>query len=682
MAVVIRLQGLRVTAGSEDIRSFFTGLKIPDGGVHIIGGDLEEAFIIFASDEDARRAMSRSGGCIKGGVVHLLLSSKSEMQKVLEASTKKPEASARKAYKNNGRPTDANPGSFGGKPSGDVKDSLYLYLSGMPFSTKDEDILKFFTGLRVSGIRRYKNNKGLHNGTAMVKFETIQEAAEGLKRDRQYIGSRYVCIKRTEIQSLEQERQRGVEMERQMEMEREREEGRERRRERDRDREPVVDDTGFSTKPSPTYTSRKPVPERARSRSPRRSPSQSPSKEEFCVMVDNLSLAVEKADLKQFFHPTTLRDDQIIHVNDKYGKRTRSAFVLFGSLRDYCAGLSHHKEELLSKPVYVSPVSKEKMIATLQNMNQQLDYAEERERSHSAQRSPSRGREDPTDRERVCLYVRNLPFDVRKVEIMDFFHGFRITEDSLILLRDENGAGLGEALLIFQTENEAIMAQSLNGQRFLGSEVMLKCITRAQMREFGVLDQNGLLTQMDVPKEPGRESYSAAPPLQQHRRPHYSGDDGYMDSRGPADLPARSRNMPHDMPHDMPQDIPPQSFGQRGSHYDAPYDPHFDHPDMFGGRGDGHSNPGFAASGQHFDNFDNPTCVQLSNLPAQIHINEIYDFCYGYRVIPGSATLQFDRQNMHSVSTVVFESHHEAVIAVEELNGRPIGKRKISVRFM
>ena len=66
MAVVIRLQGLRITAGSEDIRNFFTGLKIPDGGVHIIGGENEEAFIVFASDEDARRAMIRSGGCIKG----------------------------------------------------------------------------------------------------------------------------------------------------------------------------------------------------------------------------------------------------------------------------------------------------------------------------------------------------------------------------------------------------------------------------------------------------------------------------------------------------------------------------------------------------------------------------------------------------------------------------------------
>ncbi len=99
MAVVIRLQGLRITAGSEDIRTFFTGLRIPDGGVHIVGGELEEAFMIFASDEDARRAMARSGGCIKGSPVNLLLSSKSEMQSVLEESTRRSESKSRGVFK-------------------------------------------------------------------------------------------------------------------------------------------------------------------------------------------------------------------------------------------------------------------------------------------------------------------------------------------------------------------------------------------------------------------------------------------------------------------------------------------------------------------------------------------------------------------------------------------------------
>ena len=44
MAVVIHLQGVPIAVGTMD----FSGLTIPDGGVHIVGGELGEAFIVFA----------------------------------------------------------------------------------------------------------------------------------------------------------------------------------------------------------------------------------------------------------------------------------------------------------------------------------------------------------------------------------------------------------------------------------------------------------------------------------------------------------------------------------------------------------------------------------------------------------------------------------------------------------
>ncbi|XP_078274705.1 RNA-binding protein 12-like isoform X1 [Rhinoraja longicauda] len=89
MAVVIRLQGLPIVAGTMDIRHFFSGLTIPDGGVHIVGGELGEAFIVFSTDEDARLGMMRGGGTIKGSKVSLLLSSKTEMQNMIELSRRR-----------------------------------------------------------------------------------------------------------------------------------------------------------------------------------------------------------------------------------------------------------------------------------------------------------------------------------------------------------------------------------------------------------------------------------------------------------------------------------------------------------------------------------------------------------------------------------------------------------------
>uniref|UniRef100_A0A8D9E0M7 RNA-binding protein 12 n=1 Tax=Cacopsylla melanoneura TaxID=428564 RepID=A0A8D9E0M7_9HEMI len=84
MSVIIRLQNLPWSANSMDIRNYFQGLSIPEGGVHIVGGEQGDAFIAFSTDEDARQAMAHDGGKIKEVKIKLLLSSRSEMQKVIE----------------------------------------------------------------------------------------------------------------------------------------------------------------------------------------------------------------------------------------------------------------------------------------------------------------------------------------------------------------------------------------------------------------------------------------------------------------------------------------------------------------------------------------------------------------------------------------------------------------------
>ncbi|XP_011315110.1 uncharacterized protein DDB_G0283697 [Fopius arisanus] len=86
MSVIIRLQNLAWSANALDIRQFFRGLGIPEGGVHIVGGELGDAFIAFSTDEDARQAMMHDGGKIKEMKIKLLLSSRTEMQKVIETA--------------------------------------------------------------------------------------------------------------------------------------------------------------------------------------------------------------------------------------------------------------------------------------------------------------------------------------------------------------------------------------------------------------------------------------------------------------------------------------------------------------------------------------------------------------------------------------------------------------------
>lgn len=628
MAVVIRLQGLRTTAGSEDIRNFFTGLKIPDGGVHIIGGELEEAFIIFASDEDARRAMTRSGGCIKGSPVNLLLSSKSEMQKVLEESTRRSELKGRGMYEEGGkRPsmetgppqfnkeprTDArridhqernrpSPNSFGdtrNQRDGAVsdKDGVYLKLNGMPYSATKENVRNFFDGLQIDDILFLRNHRGTFNGQSFVRFVTAEDAVEGLKRDHQYMGPRYIQVTRC---SEEQWLMAGG---------------------------PVRPDGP-----------KKQSLDRTRSQSPAsyRSRSRSPSRDEYCVLFENLAVGIEKRDLRALLNPISLKDDQIIIFAQKPDDRTKSAIVVFRNLTDYCAGLAHHKDTLLHRAVYASPISKEKMVVMLESS---VDGQNDKKGlKRSADAAPAQ--KGAPDSEMKCVYVRNLPFDVRKVEIMDFFHGFALSEDRVILLHDERGAGLGEALVIFQSEEAAVTAQSMNGRRFLGSQVMLKCITMAQMREFGVNDPPMVSPQgQNFPRPPA--VFNDGPCFNTQMRP----DDCNM---------------------------------QRGYDGDC-FEPNLNRNNAFGPGPDGNGRHGYGTPDQQFEG---PTCIKLLNLPSQIRIDEIYDFCYGYRVIPGSASLLYDRNGTpRRCATVVFETHREALTALQELNGRPIGTRKIQVVF-
>lgn len=618
MVVVIRLQGLRITAGSEDIRKFFSGLTIPDGGVHIIGGEDDEAFILFASDEDARRAMKRSGGCIRGSPVKLFLSSQTEMQNTLEISTQTVEREQNRQFEEDPRcsrrSVEPEVGqSFrcqsGNTPPHELQsfsntDDLLVFLRGMPFSVTEMDIINFFDLLCVDEIVLLKNGKGLKNGNGLVKFRTGDDVYEALKRDRQYIGTRYVEVSRTTADYWYQitgklpkidNRQTSVE----------------------RDRSPLRSDRNLHWP-----RARSPVAQRS-----------NPTNEEYCVLLENLSYVAEKEDIRNLFQNAKLENDQILHLVSSDGKRTRSSFVLFKSLHDYSEALSHEKRLFFNRWLYTRPISREKMIALLES--QGLDEGQE-DSERPQQRPPSQPR--GSDSEKCVLFVQNLPFDVRKVEIMDFFHGFDITEDKVMLLHDRKGAGVGRALVVFQSEADAMGALALSGRRFLGSEVTLKCISHSQMQQVG------------------GESTLHEPPMRKERYSDRRGEgyhsDEYPDYRNPHD-----GNGPMGKSHcQANRSWDSESFSAA---------PHSQQDGDFGPK---------------MEPFEGPTLVRLVNLPFQIRTEEIYDFCYGYRVIPGSVKLQYEQSGKPTGSaTAAFESRQEAMIAMEELSGRPIGPRRVQL---
>ncbi|KAJ1076065.1 hypothetical protein K5549_008919, partial [Capra hircus] len=485
MAVVIRLLGLPFIAGPVDIRHFFTGLTIPDGGVHIIGGEIGEAFIIFATDEDARRAVSRSGGFIKDSSVELFLSSKAEMQKTIEMKRtdrmgrERPGSGASgvgslsnfvEAIKEEGSnsgygsPINQDAGFHtNGTGHGDLRprktrpltaENPYLFLRGLPYLVNEDDVRVFFSGLCVDGVIFLKHHDGRNNGDAIVKFASCIDASGGLKCHRSFMGSRFIEV----MQGSEKQ---------------------------------WIDFGGTLIKEgdismrteehtSPRGINDRHFRKRSHSKSPRRACSRSPLG--FYVHLKNLSVSINKRDLRNFFRDTDLTNEQIRFLY-KDERRTRYAFVMFKTLKDYNTALGLHKTVLQYRPVYIDPVSREQMLKFIECYEKKRPASTEKERLGQVSQKHS---QEGYSGQKLCIYIRNFPFDVTKVEVQKFFADFSLAEDDICLLYDDKGVGLGEALVKFKSEEQAVKAERLNRRRFLGTEVLLRLISEAQMQEFGV----------------------------------------------------------------------------------------------------------------------------------------------------------------------------------------------------
>uniref|UniRef100_A0A8C9P773 RNA binding motif protein 12B n=1 Tax=Spermophilus dauricus TaxID=99837 RepID=A0A8C9P773_SPEDA len=481
MAVVIRLLGLPFIAGPVDIRHFFTGLTIPDGGVHIIGGEVGEAFIIFATDEDARRAISRSGGFIKDSSVELFLSSKAEMQKTIEMKRTdrvgrgRPGSGAsgvgslsnfieamKEEESNSGYGSSMNQDA-GFHTNGTGLDDLrprktrplkaenpYLFLRGLPYLVNEDDVRVFFSGLCVDGVIFLKHHDGRNNGDAIVKFASCIDASGGLKCHRSFMGSRFIEVMQGSEQQWIEFGGNAIK----------------------------EDEVAIrSEEHSPRGINDRHFRKRSHSKSPRRTRSRSPLG--FYVHLKNLSLSINKRDLRNFFRDTDLTNEQIKFLY-KDERRTRYAFVMFKTLKDYNTALGLHKTVLQYRPVLIDPVSRKQMLKFIECYEKKRP---EKERPGHVSQKYS---QESYSGQKLCIYIRNFPFDVTKVEVQKFFADFSLSEDDIYLLFDDKGVGLGEALVKFKSEEQAIKAERLNRRRFLGTEVLLRLISEAQMQEFGV----------------------------------------------------------------------------------------------------------------------------------------------------------------------------------------------------
>uniref|UniRef100_A0A3B5MXF9 RNA binding motif protein 12Ba n=1 Tax=Xiphophorus couchianus TaxID=32473 RepID=A0A3B5MXF9_9TELE len=474
LGTILRLEGLDVKAGTEDIRTFFQSLHIPDGGVYIMGGHLGEAFISFTTVSDAQAALLRSGNFLKGSMVTLHISSMEEIEQKFEESlnskktsltlstTNMPASNAQlldtdafflgvcsvlhrlqstqtvpkfefphvdsatssEAVRNPEHTLDLRPG--------------YVRLFGLPASITKEDICKFFKGLRVEDVI-VDVELGISRG-CLVKFADMQDASDALGFNQQMLGSIPVEVRGAEeklwVRAL-QECSKVFDDRSKCKHERSPTE------KAHYERRSVV-----SHKRTSDQVPFKPLKHPKLDAEPNASLSR-PS--EYTVMVRNLPKNMTKTDIKELFRCQNLPHKNVLHLLDETNNITDTAFLSFNSTEDFDYAINLSGCHGGSGAIEVTSITKE-LIESLNETGQRY------------------------------IFIRNMPATVKKSQIRSLFCKFSLSLDDIMLLHDREGYGSGEAVVKFESEQQVTQAQRLHGEEFLGSNVLLTPINEKQMK--------------------------------------------------------------------------------------------------------------------------------------------------------------------------------------------------------
>lgn len=208
---------------------------------------------------------------------------------------------------------------------------------------------------------------------------------------------------------------------------------------------------------------------------------------EYTLKVSNLPKTLMKTDIKELLGCPNIAHKNVIHLLDKDGNKTDTAFVILNRTEDYEYALNLSGCHVGSDAIEVSSVTKTMMrdiMAGTKPRSRQQDTNKRlnQKRKFDPVETPEEAQITDTDpTAQTCLFVRNMPADVQKCQITTLFRKFGVKKGSVVLLLDSNGKGIGEAVVQFKSQKLAALAQRLHGQEFLGTKVLLTHINMKQM---------------------------------------------------------------------------------------------------------------------------------------------------------------------------------------------------------
>lgn len=509
MVIVLRLEGLTNEAESEDIREFFRGLWIPQGAVHIIGGKLGEAFILFTSEKDGQLAINRSGNLLKGSRVTLHISSAAELKQKLTLSLKQ-------EVEKNRDLAVIQPANSSQQQACEVEP-----LNSIQQQDATTQMLAMLTGLK--GMESKKENP---NSNTLLNFQTTQishspafsnalpktksekVSKEKLKSEASVCNSGYlrlsglphsvtksdishflhgICVQEMLVNVRLGDR-RGclvkVASEEEVEIGLQRngksltstsyvEVKRATKNQWTHARmklkgSPEQIQTVTSTSEFHLERKEKCIPTRKRPYSKDHFSNTckgQAEREEHYVMIRNLQPNMTKTNIKALLGCPHLENHKVQHLLDKNLMRTSTAFVAFDRVEDYVSAMNLSGSRFGKQVLDVSSITREKMVSQLSSNKKMMAQPKRQQSGFS----------------KTCIYIRNLPADVSLEQVQDIFHQFQVAKEDITLLRDNKGNSLGEAVVSFGCEDTARHAKGLDRGNFMGNEILLTLITPQQL---------------------------------------------------------------------------------------------------------------------------------------------------------------------------------------------------------
>ncbi|ELK29626.1 Cysteine desulfurase, mitochondrial [Myotis davidii] len=413
-------------------------------------------------------------------------------------------------------------------------------------------------------------------------------------------------------------------------------------------------------------------------------------------------------------------EDSIYIAYGPNGKATGEGFVEFRNEADYKAALCRHKQYMGNRFIQVHPITKKGMLEKIDMIRKRL------QNFNYDQREMMLNPEGDVSSTKVCAHITNIPFSITKMDVLQFLEGIPVDENAVHVLVDNNGQGLGQALVQFKNEDDARKSERLHRKKLNGREAFVHVVTLEDMREIEKNPPAQGKKGLKMPVPGGEEhAFLAVGSKEANNGPpfNFPGNFGGPNAFGPPLPPPGLGGAFGDVRPGMPSvgnsglpglglDIPgfgggpnnlsgpgfgggPQNFGNGPGSLGGPpgfgsgppglgnAPGHLSGPPAFGpgpGPGPGPIHiggpPGFGSSSGK----PGPTVIKVQNMPFTVSIDEILDFFYGYQVIPGSVCLKYNEKGMPTGEAMVaFESRDEATAAVIDLNDRPIGSRKVKL---